>query len=88
MLTLIIFTLKSSYIIQNNQYSETCPKDHLRNRDSLGIEDTYFSPYVYLIHRNEPEKNKTTLEFRTVFGSPLGVPNCQVSLDINCLVCS
>ncbi len=25
-------------------------------------------------------RNKTTLEFRTVFGSPLGVPNFQVSL--------
>ncbi len=25
-------------------------------------------------------RNKTTLEFRTVFGSPLGDPNSQVSL--------
>ncbi len=25
-------------------------------------------------------RNKTTLEFRTVFGSPLSVPNSQVSL--------
>ena len=27
-------------------------------------------------------RNKTTLEFRTDFGSPLGVPNSQVSLYI------
>ncbi len=38
------------------KYSETCPKDHLRNRDNLGIKDTYFSLYIYLVHRNEPEK--------------------------------
>ncbi len=28
-------------------------------------------------------RNKTTSEFRTVFGSPLGVPNSQVPLYIN-----
>ncbi len=25
-------------------YSETCLQDHLRNRDNLGIKDSYFSP--------------------------------------------
>ncbi len=30
-------------------------------------------------------RNKTTSEFRTVFYSPLGVPNSQVPLDIGTL---
>ncbi len=37
-------------------YSETCPCDHLRNRDNLGIKDSYSSPYAYLVHRDGPEK--------------------------------
>ncbi len=31
-------------------------------------------------------RNRTTLEFRTVLGSPLGVPNSQVSLYIRLIL--
>ena len=34
---------------------------------------------VYSVHRNGPEK-KTNSEFRTILGSPSGVPNFQVPL--------
>ncbi len=37
-------------------YSETYLWDHLRNRDTLGIKDSYISPYAYSVHRNGPEK--------------------------------
>ncbi len=37
-------------------YSEYFLYDHLRNRDNLGIKDSYFSPQLYSPHRNGPEK--------------------------------
>ncbi len=62
-------------------YGETCLKDHLRNRDNLGIKDSYSTPVPRSIRDIEIDlRNKTTSEFRTLFHSPLGVPNSQVSL--------
>ncbi len=61
-------------------YSESCLCDHLRNKDNLGITRTA-TPVPRPIQYTEIDlRNKTTSELRTVFHSPLGVPNCQVPL--------
>ncbi len=65
-------------------YSETCLCDHLRNRDNLGIKDSYSSPCRPIQYTEMDLRNKTTSELRTFFHSPLGVPNSQVHCIYNC----
>ncbi len=63
------------------KYSETCLYDHLRNRTTWELRAA--TPVPRPIQYIEIDlRNKTTSEFRTVFHSPLGVPNSQVPLYV------
>ncbi len=42
----VVLILKWS-LCEDYHYSETCHLNHLRNRDNLGIKDSYFTPKAY-----------------------------------------
>ncbi len=54
--TVHVISLGKAWVLLGSVYSETCLYSHLRNRDNLGINDSYFSPWISAVHRNGPEK--------------------------------